>query len=117
VLSINTVNYISINVISLLVTIDILENSISCLFEIFNTVCLFWLDLLNLTNGLCFLLIFKKISERPKFKREFYTTQETAGSDPLNQFKRKDYGTASLKRLLETSQFSKDSKNRPSIMD
>lgn len=74
VLSVNSINYIAYTVIEILIAVDISLNKESPIFDIFTAVSLFWIDVLNLTNGLCFLLLFKKMAEKPKFQREFYTT-------------------------------------------
>ena len=58
VLIINTLNVIAYNTFYILILVEEL-NQDDTLYEFFLTFCLYWLDVLTLTNGICFLMIFK----------------------------------------------------------
>lgn len=62
VLIINTINFVLYNTVQILITVDIYQEERSLTFEIFSIVCLFWVDILCLTNGMCFLVLFKMMA-------------------------------------------------------
>ncbi len=64
VLSINTLNYVAFNTIQILITIQVFKNLSTNTYAIWTFFCLFWIDLLTLTNGMCFLVLFKKMASR-----------------------------------------------------
>ena len=64
VLSINTLNYIAFNTIQILITVQVFKELSTKTYEIWTFICLFWIDLLTLTNGMCFLVLFKKMASK-----------------------------------------------------
>ncbi len=62
VLFVNSANLFIQVLMQTLVTIDLFENKKSCTFEWYTLFCIFWLDILSLIDGLCFLLLFKRIA-------------------------------------------------------
>ena len=64
VLFINSVDFISYVIVQILIEVDYLENEgWSTIYEIYKLVCIFWVDLLCITNGLCFLVLFQKMGK------------------------------------------------------
>ena len=62
VLFINSVDFISYVVVQVLIEIDYFRNEgWSDIYDIYKLVCIFWVDLLCITNGLCFLVLFQKM--------------------------------------------------------
>jgi hypothetical protein len=58
-LIINTVDFVSYTSVQILIAVDIFKGQVSQVYEVWTFVCLFWIDILCLTNGMCFLLLFK----------------------------------------------------------
>jgi hypothetical protein len=64
VLFINSVDFISYVVVQVLIEIDYFRNEgWSDIYDIYNLFCIFWVDLLCITNGLCFLVLFQKMAK------------------------------------------------------
>jgi len=85
---------------------DVIEKKKSCLFEIYTFFCVFWMDILTFTNGIGFLMLFKVIAEkRPRrfnsIPSEKSSTSHHSITDLVDKWKRKDYGTGSIKQLLQ----------------
>ncbi len=102
----NTINLLSYLIIHILIVEDVAENTSSCLFEIYSFFCVFWIDILTFTNGIGFLMLFKAIAEkRPKRVRSFVSDNNPESKPSITEladkWKRKDYGTGSLRKLLQ----------------
>jgi hypothetical protein len=79
VLAINTINYVVYQTVQMLITVDIFEEKFSTTFEIYQVVCLFWVDILCLTNGMCFLVLFKLMATAKSMQRRKTEPQQEPG--------------------------------------
>lgn len=66
VLIVNSANLLIQIVVQILITINVFKREESCVFEWYTVICIFWVDILILTNGLCFLLLFKNIAKNKR---------------------------------------------------
>ncbi|TNV80167.1 hypothetical protein FGO68_gene13820 [Halteria grandinella] len=113
VLTINTIDLIAYTIIQFLIALAAFKGDNNRIYEIWCFVCIFWVDILCLTNGLCFLMVFKQMAQhsvRAKGVRKYYSAETAQGfgnnedlkvEASAERWKRKNYGTASIKKLLE----------------
>jgi hypothetical protein len=90
-------------VIQVLITINVFKNDDkACIFEWYTFFCIFWLDILTLLNGLCFLLLFQRVATKNTNNalRKRDEVESMRDSKKLELWKRKDYGTASMKKIM-----------------
>lgn len=64
ILIVNSANLLIYLLIQVLITIDVINEKKSCVFEWYTLFCIFWVDILTLLNALCFLLLFKRIASK-----------------------------------------------------
>lgn len=110
VLVINTVNLLSYEIIQVVIMTQYIKTKHSCVYEAYSFFCVFWVDILIFTNGIGFLFLFKAIAQSGAKKPSRESEQDVSSdsqrqrsmTEMMNGWKRRDYATQSIKKLLQT---------------
>ena len=80
VLFLNSLNFFSYNIVELILELkhEYTDSKESGLLRIWNTISLFWYDLLNFTNGICFLFVFRSIALSTRKRKTRYMKKAPA---------------------------------------
>ena len=81
VLFLNSLNFFSYNIVELILELknEYKDSKESGLLRIWNTISLFWYDLLNFTNGICFLFVFRSIALSTRKRKTKYLKKASPG--------------------------------------
>ncbi len=74
----NTLNYLGYNIIEMYIEVTNPEFRDDPIMKLWDTISLFWFDILNLTNGICFLMLFRSMANSKRKKKEGYLSNDTS---------------------------------------